>query len=147
MNIQTKYFGEVVIEEKQMIQFPQAIPGFPNQTNFVLLELPNNPIFHVLQSVTDEAVAFIVTNPYHFYKDYAFDLDDSTLELLEIKSEHDILVYVIVSLKEPFTSSTINLQAPIIINQTANKAKQYITNDKVHDTRTPITPSHTKEEK
>ncbi|MEQ6388779.1 flagellar assembly protein FliW [Bacillaceae bacterium S4-13-58] len=130
MNIQTKYFGEIKINEEQMITFSQGLPGFHDQKEFVLLDLPDNPLFQILQSVTEEYVAFIVVNPYHFRKDYEFDLDDSLLDLLQIESEKDVAVFSILSLKDPFETSTMNLQAPVIINAHKKLGKQYITNNK-----------------
>lgn len=135
MNIQTKYFEEIEINEEQIITFSQGLPGFHDQKEFVLLDLPDNPLFQVLQSITEEYVAFIVVNPYYFRKDYEFDLDDSLIELLQIESEKDVAVFSILSLKDPFETSTMNLQAPIIINVNKKLGKQYITNHKDYSTK------------
>ncbi|WP_182199664.1 flagellar assembly protein FliW [Paraliobacillus salinarum] len=141
MNIQTKYHGQIDIENDNILTFPQGIPGFVNEKKFVLLELPGNSVFQVLQSITTSALGFIVINPYQIYHDYAFDLDNHIIEALEIKSPEQVKVVSIVSLKEPFEQSTINLQAPIIINHVNNLAKQYITNEKKHLIKAPLQPS------
>lgn len=138
MNIDTKYFGSIEIDDKEIINFPLGVPGFTSEKRFVLLPLEDNPLFQVLQSTSNTDPAFIVVNPYHFLREYAFDIDDSTIELLEIESEKDVSVLSIVSLKNPFEESTINLQAPVVINPTKNVAKQYVTNSKVYTTREGI---------
>ncbi|WP_138419477.1 flagellar assembly protein FliW [Aquibacillus sediminis] len=135
MNIETKYFGELAINEEKIVTFPQGVPGFVEEKHFVLLPLEKDSVFHVLQSTQNPDPAFIVVNPYHFVRDYAFDLDDNTVELLEIASEKDVLIFSIVSLKDPFEESTVNLQAPVVINQTKQKGKQYITNLKQYSTK------------
>lgn len=140
MKIETKYLGTVEITPSDIVYFPQGIPGFPDINEFVLLNLVDNELFLVLQAVEQNDLAFIVTSPYHFYQDYSFDLDDHTIELLELASEKDVVVYTILTLKEPFNHSTINLQAPIIINQAKQRAKQFITNEKKFLTKAPITP-------
>jgi len=128
MKIQTKYVGEITIDESTIIKFSKGIPGFLNETEFVLLELPGNPLFHILQSIQTRDIAFILTDPYHFYRNYSFELDDNTIETLAIKSENDVLVLSVVTLQQPFANSTINLKAPIIINPNSKYGKQYILN-------------------
>ncbi|MDL4839221.1 flagellar assembly protein FliW [Aquibacillus rhizosphaerae] len=138
MHIHTKYFGEVEVNENDVITFPQGIPGFIEEKQFILLPLEDNPIFNVMQSTIESELAFIVVNPYHFVLDYEFDIDQATLDLLEIEAEKDVQVLAIVSLKDPFVSSTANLQAPLIINQNKRIAKQYITNIKDLSTKESI---------
>src|SRR5699024_4935154 len=128
MNIQTKYLGNIDVEEAKVIQFPAGLPGFIDETKFVLLDLPGNEAFQILQSVTSEHIAFIVTNPYQFYHEYEFELEVNVLESLSINSEEDVIVLTIVTLKDPFHTSTMNLKAPIILNSAEMRGKQYILN-------------------
>ena len=141
MTVQTKYVGEVKLEQENIIHFPNGLPGFFNELKFALLDLPGNPIFQTLQSITTPSLAFIVTNPYHFYQDYTFKLDDTTQEILGIESERDIVVLSIVTLKSPFNTSTVNLKAPIIINSTHNQGKQYVINSDEYPTKASIVPA------
>ncbi|MEN2768736.1 flagellar assembly protein FliW [Ornithinibacillus xuwenensis] len=138
MKIQTKYLGEVDIEDSTIVNFPSGIPGFVEETEFVLLDIPGNPVFQFMQSVHTSQLAFVITNPYHFYKDYQIELDDVTLELLDIKQENEVLVLTIVTLKDPFLTSTINLKAPIIINQKKMIGKQYILNSDEYPSKASI---------
>ncbi|WP_017470756.1 flagellar assembly protein FliW [Amphibacillus jilinensis] len=140
MKIQTKYFGEVEINEQHVITFPNGLPGFQNQKKFILMDLPDNPTFEILQSIDQETVAFVLASPYQFYQDYQIDLDDSILEQLSITTPEDVRVYGILTLKDQFQQSTINLQAPIVLNHKQRLAKQYITNDPNYATRAPIVP-------
>lgn len=126
MDIQTKYLGEVSIDESSIIQFHNGIPGFFDEKQFVLLDLPGNPAFHILQSVLDQHIAFILTDPFNFYQSYTFELDDKTIENLSIQSQEEVAVFSIVTLKQPFEQSTINLKAPIIINSKDKYGKQLI---------------------
>lgn len=124
MHIHTKYLGEMEIEDQKVITFPAGIPGFNDEMEFVLLDLPDNPIFQVLQSIHKVNTAFIVTNPYHFYHDYSFELEEDLLDRLDIQSEKDVVVLTIVTLKDPFHTSTLNLKAPVIINPASKMGKQ-----------------------
>jgi flagellar assembly factor FliW len=135
MKIQTSYHGETLIEDRERLVFKNGIPGFGDETSFVLLPVSENTIFQVLQSTKTPALAFIVTNPFHFFKEYDFTLDDGTLDQLGIQQERDVLVYTILTLKNPFEKSTANLQAPIVINQKNNYGKQVILNHPDYNTR------------
>ena len=134
MNIQTKYLAEVELNEEQVIDFSSGIPGFINETKFILLDLPGNPVFQILQSITTPDIAFVVANPYHFYQDYAFELDVNTKKILAINKEQDVTVFSIVTLKDPFETSTLNLKAPVIINPNSKRGKQYILNEEAYST-------------
>ncbi|MBP1971168.1 flagellar assembly factor FliW [Virgibacillus natechei] len=142
MHLHTKYLGEVEIDASKIIQFPVGLPGFIDETEFALVDFPDNPIFQVLQSVKSVNTAFIVTNPYHFYHDYSFELDDSIVESLEVKSEKDVMVVTIVTLKNPFNTSTLNLKAPVIINPSSKQGKQYILNMDNIPAKAPISPGN-----
>ncbi|MCG3089595.1 flagellar assembly protein FliW [Sporosarcina cyprini] len=135
MQIQTKFHGSIEIQTDQLWAFPKGIPGFEDEKQFVLLPIEGNEVFQVLQSTETPTTAFIVANPYTWADEYTFDIDDPTVELLKIKSEEDIFVLGILSLKQPFENSTINLQAPLIFQAKSRKAKQMILNDNRFDIR------------
>ncbi|WP_079710765.1 flagellar assembly protein FliW [Paraliobacillus ryukyuensis] len=140
MKIQTKYHGEIEITNDEVISFFRGIPGFSDEDKFILLDLQENSLFQVLQSIKTKDLGFIVIDPYHVYSNYAFDLDDQTVENLEITSPEQVKVLAIVSVEDPFEKSTLNLQAPLVINQVNLCAKQYVTNDKNHFIKAPLQP-------
>jgi flagellar assembly factor FliW len=129
MNIETKYFGEMSVEEEKIISFKKGLPGFQDEKAFVLFDFPDNPVFQILQSTVTPVVAFVVTSPYHFYKEYVFDLDEQTKEELVITKPEQVNVLSILTLRDPFADSTINLQAPLIINTDSLHGQQIILSD------------------
>lgn len=147
ITIVTKYLGEIEIEENQIIQFPSGLPGFMGEGKFVVLDIPGNPLFQTMQSVTTPNLAFIVTDPHQFYLDYSFTLDEQILESLAIENEQDVVLLSIVTLKSPFKTSTLNLKAPIIIHSTRNQGKQYILSNDEYLTKAPIVSPNTLEVK
>src|SRR5690625_3333356 len=148
MNISTKYLGDIQIAEENIITFLSALPGLSDEHKFVLLNIPSEATdtFQVLQSVKTTELAFIVTNPYYFYQDYEFTLEDGIIEQLKIAEKEDVIVLAIVTLQEPFEESTINLKAPLIINYKENLGKQYILHTDMYKTRTPLSVSLSKED-
>lgn len=140
MKIKTKYLGELEIDESDIISFANGLPGFNGEKKFILLPIPGTApeTFQTLQSIKTPELAFVVTNPYHIYKDYEFHLDQATIDQLKIKSKRDLFILTIVTLASPFEKSTMNLKAPIIINGQTRLGKQYILNDYTYPTKAPL---------
>ncbi|WP_062108985.1 flagellar assembly protein FliW [Bacillus niameyensis] len=138
MMIQTKYHGEVKVKEDSILTFEKGIPGFPDEKKFTLLPLPDMSSVSVLQSIETPALAFVIADPYSFYKEYNFSLDENTVEQLEISGSEDVSAFVILTVHDPFEKTTANLQAPIIVNVKTNHAKQVILNDENYKTKTPL---------
>jgi flagellar assembly factor FliW len=126
MRLNTKYHNEVEIKEEEILQFEKGIPGFPEETKFVVLPLDEDGSFSVLQSVETSALAFVIASPFAFFPGYDFKLEDSVVEELDLKSENDVIVYSILTVQDPFEKTTANLQAPVIVNNGNKKAKQVI---------------------
>lgn len=144
MLLTTKYLGDIEINEEKIIHFQSGLPGFTEENQFIIIDLPENDLIKILQSVITPDLAFIITNPHYFHKHYEFTLDESTIETLEIKDENDVAVFSIMTLKDPFKDSTINLQAPIIINSRQRLGKQYVINESKYAMRFSISSSSVK---
>ena len=125
MKLTTKHFGLIEINEKGIINFPEGIPGFEEVKKFVLLgnASQDNP-FLWLQSVDRPDLAFVIIDPKIFNPDYIVDVDDSEVEILDIKDNEKVLVYAIVVIPEDPTKITANLKAPVLINTMNNRGKQ-----------------------
>ena len=138
MNIDTKYHGEISIAEEDILVFEKGIPGFPDETKFVLIPVTEDGLFQVLQSTVHPEVGLITTDPFLFKKDYLFSLDDAVVESLGLQSENDVKVMVVITPHEPFNTSTANLQAPVVINVKNKKARQVILNNTAYQIKHPL---------
>ena len=126
MKIQTKFLGEVQIDPASIIQFPQGIPAFEEEKEFVVIPLGAQSPFVTLQSVQTPSVGFMAAYPYHFKPNYAFDLEQEDLQQLQIEKSEDVLVYAILTLKDTLENSTMNLLAPVAINVKKQIGKQVV---------------------
>lgn len=138
MKIQTKYHGEIEVQQKDILHFEKGIPGFLDEKQFTLLALPDQALFTIMQSIATPELAFVLTSPFSFIDKYEFILDDNTIDQLSLINQEDISVLTIVTIQEPFEKTTANLQAPIILNVKNNKAKQVILNDTEYQIRHPL---------
>ncbi|WP_445613097.1 flagellar assembly protein FliW [Geobacillus sp. YF-1] len=139
MKVRTKYHGEIDIAEQDIVRFPHGLPGFANEKRFVPLPLADTP-FVILQSVDTPALGFVLIEPFSYFPSYEFELDEATVEQLEIESERDVAVYVILTVADPFHETTANLQAPVVINVRQRTGKQVILTNTAYKTKHRLFP-------
>ncbi|MGN7296512.1 flagellar assembly protein FliW [Ferdinandcohnia sp. SAFN-114] len=135
MKIDTKYHGEIHIEEKDIITFANGIPGFLEEKKFIFLPFGEDTGISIMQSVSNAGLAFVVTNPFLFLKEYDFTIDDQVVEQLQLESVKDVTVYVILTVQDPFENTTANMQAPVVINSRKQLAKQVILTNTSYQTK------------
>lgn len=140
MKIKTRFMGEVEIKEEEIINFPEGIPGFEESRRYVLLDIPENEVFRILQNVDDEYISFVVTDPWAFLEGYDFSIPDEELAKIHIKKEGQLSVMNIVTLSDDFEKSTVNLLAPVVVNSNERLGKQYVLNSGNYTTKHPLYP-------
>lgn len=130
MQLQTKHFGTIDVEEKDTLYFPSGIPGFENVKKFILLgkQEADNPFFW-LQGVDNPELAFVVTDPFYIKDNYYVDVDDEEIKEIQIKDTENVLTLAIVTIPENVKNMTVNLKAPVLINMKNNMGKQVIMKD------------------
>lgn len=135
MKISTSYHGDIEIDNQQTLTFNQGIPGFLDETEFVILPLPEAEAFQVLQSIQTKELAFIITDPFQFFLDYDFQLEPQEIEKLQLQQAEDAAVYVLLTMSDSVEKITANLQAPVIINTKQQLAKQVILMNTAYETK------------
>ncbi|NGY93094.1 flagellar assembly protein FliW [Bacillus megaterium] len=135
MKIFTSYHGDIEIDNQQTLTFNQGIPGFLEETEFVILPLPEAEAFQVLQSTQTKELAFIITDPFQFFLDYDFQLEPQEIEKLQLQQAEDAAVYVLLTMSDSVEKITANLQAPVIINTKQQLAKQVILMNTAYETK------------
>lgn len=136
--MKTKYHSEVEINENDIWQFENGLPGFPEEKEFCILPLQEDKGFFILQSTKTPEIAFVISNPFSFVPNYEFKIDEQTLEQLELQSKEDLQVLTILTVQDPFEKTTANLLAPLLFNVKNKKAKQMIINGSNYVTKHPL---------
>lgn len=126
MKINTKFFGELEVDEKDIIAFGEGILGFPKLNEYFMIYDGSNEYFNYLQAIDDKNVCFIITSPFLIAPDYSIDINDEIIEKLEIKEEKEVMLYSIVTIPEDVKLMTANLRAPLIINARNRKGLQEV---------------------
>ena len=147
MKCETARFGSVEIQDKDVLMFPDALYGFDQVKEFVLLPLDpkiESPM-EWLQSMKTRELAFIVTDPFLFVPGYEMVLSDNERAQLEIESTESVIVRVIVTIPKVHTEMTANLVAPLVINQGKGLAKQVVLTSAEYDTKHSLMSKKNKE--
>jgi flagellar assembly factor FliW len=136
LQIDTKYSGVTEINSQNIITFNQGLPSFEEEKSFILLPFSEEPgPFSILQSTLTPGLALVVMTPFAFFPDYEADLSDQTLEALQIEKSEDVVVFVVLTLRDTLEESTANLRGPIVINTAKKVGKQIVLNDSAYHTK------------
>ncbi|MBE5939366.1 MAG: flagellar assembly protein FliW [Lachnospiraceae bacterium] len=129
MELTTRIFGTIDIDEEKIITFENGIIGFGDLKRFILIHDAENENASItwLQSIDEPAFAMPVIDPLLVNETYDPIIEDELLMCLGELSAEDILVLVTVTVPSDITKMTCNLMAPIIINANNRKACQVIT--------------------
>ncbi|NLM24519.1 MAG: flagellar assembly protein FliW [Firmicutes bacterium] len=128
MVLNTDRFGEIVVDAEKIITFPSGILGFEKYKRYILLH-EKNSIFSFLQCIDEPELAFVVIMPELIKPDYHVTLEAKHVQDLKLEDAKDGSVYGIVTIPENVADMTINLQAPLVINNKQKLGKQVVLTD------------------
>ncbi len=133
VEVNTRIFGMIAIEEDKIIRFDHGILGFPDLKDFTLIfneEKGADSSIKWLQSLQEPAFAMPVMNPDLVIPGYSPNFAADLLKPLGDNLDgENILMLVTVTVPKDITKTTVNLKAPIIISIENRKAVQLISDD------------------
>lgn len=89
--------------------------------NFVTLELNNEKSLNIN----------LVSINYFKEAKFNFNIDDETLEIMNIKNLEDFKIFFCVVMQKPIEDSIVNLTAPVLINEKDKLIGQYVIKDRI----------------
>jgi flagellar assembly factor FliW len=123
------------------IRLPMGLLGFEKIKDYLLIVNPAEEPFRWLQVKNDEALAFVVVNPFLIAPEYQPDIPQADVEFLGLSSPSEAALYNIVTLHAA-QNATINLKGPIVINRNTGIGKQVvIANAAEYSVRHPLPAS------
>jgi len=141
LKIKTTRFGTISIKKEKTIDMPFGMLGFPDKKKFIILQHREKSPFFWYQSVDDESLAFVITNPFLFKPDYEIDLEDALKEMSwnGVGNEHHLEIYIVVNIPKGLPQKmTGNLIGPILINNKVRQAVQIVISDSPYTHNFPL---------
>jgi flagellar assembly factor FliW len=132
----TTDFGTVEYGSDEPYTFPSGLPGFPQETRFLLLERDPWKPFVFLQSLRDAGLRFITIPVDLVEASYRLDLEPQEGDLL---GESGLLCLGIVTFRDESTP-TVNLLAPVVLSPGRRVGVQSIQNDSGYSHEYPLRP-------
>jgi len=136
MEIVSSRFGVLSVDDQRIITFTKGLLGFPGKSRFALIQTNEENYFFWLQSVEDPNLAFVVTDPSTFFKDYEVPLREETQLELELTDPEAAQVLVICNKVGDWLTG--NLLGPIVVNVALQLATQVVLTEKKWTTRQPL---------
>lgn len=128
IRIQTKAYGPLDVDERQILHFPDGLLGFEKFKDYALLDAAQKPFFY-LQSMDLSELAFVLIDPFLFRPDYSVDADDALLSSVGIERPEDALVLCVVTVPADGSPITANLMGPLIIDRASRRGVQAVMTD------------------
>ncbi|NMB25630.1 MAG: flagellar assembly protein FliW [Firmicutes bacterium] len=136
MRVVTSRFGELEVQESDIITFPRGILGFESIKRYILLG--DGEPFGFLQSLDEPDLTFVVIDPRVLVHDYRVDVPRVEAEEIGIRGQEETAILAIVTIPEDPDKMTANLQAPLLINCVNRQAKQLVLGEGDYNIRHPI---------
>lgn len=130
---QTKFHGDIQYEPQQVLRVPQGLFGFPEEKDFLLLELPSSRPLVFIQSIRSQNLCFLALPVQVVCPDYDLSLRPEDVFALGYSPEcapamgKDLLCLAILTICER-GNATANLAAPLVIDIAAHRGVQAIVN-------------------
>lgn len=125
---QTRYFGTLEYAGESVIDFPAALPGFPEERRFLPVELPEHAPLIFLQSLARPELCFPMLPVASIAADYRLELGPAELEALGLRRQprpgEDVLCLAVIAIAKD--GITANLLAPVVIAIATRRGVQAI---------------------
>ena len=119
MRVQTKFFGEVELDDNKILEFPNGIIGFEDFKKFAIIydvEDDRETKISWLQSLEEPVLALPIVDPLAIVPDYAPMIEDELLKPLGNPTDEDLLFLLVMTVPSDMKKVTANMKAPVIIN-------------------------------
>jgi flagellar assembly factor FliW len=136
MEIVTTRFGTLNVDDDRVIHFPKGLLGFPDHGRYALIQTGEENYFFWLQCVDEPNLAFVVTDPSIFFKDYEVPIKEETQAEIGMTDIAYAQVFVICNKVDEWLTG--NLLGPIVVNAQNRTAQQVVLTDKKWTTRQPL---------
>ncbi len=124
--VRTTRFGELEVDETDVITFDEGLVGFEDFTSAMLVAVDADGLFWWLQSVDQPDAAFLLLTPWPLFPAYEPELPTLDQGLLALDDPADALVFCVVTSHQEPRRLTANLAGPVIVNHRTQRGRQVV---------------------
>lgn len=139
--VPSRNFGAVEFAPGEQFVFPKGLPGFPAETAFLPVEVPDQLPLVYLQSMRTSDLCFVAAPVNCLVADYQLSANAEDLSLIDLGPDAvrgpQTLCLALVCFGEDGTAAA-NLRAPIVVNLRNRRGVQAIQNENRYPIRFPI---------
>jgi flagellar assembly factor FliW len=117
MLIHTVNFGDLELAEDKIITVKERIPGFPQIRRFAFVD--------------KEEVKPLEPG-------YEFQLTESDMADIQSREPREVSVYAVATIPENPQEATLNLMAPIVVNEAERRGKQVVLHQSRYSVKHPL---------
>jgi len=126
LEIDTKKFGRIEIDEEKILTMPDGMLGFEKLKQYVLIRDKSLEPFMLYQAVDNPDLAFFVIDPFIVLKEYFID-QPKVIKAASWHQNDEISYLAVVTIPEKRPEKmTVNLMGPLAINNTSRESYQLI---------------------
>ncbi|MEO5377448.1 MAG: flagellar assembly protein FliW [Magnetococcus sp. DMHC-6] len=127
MEIHGTRFGTLEFDEEEIIFLDDGLLGFPLSKRYLLFPYGEGSSFFWLQSVDEPEIAFIVVNPFDFFSNLEFQVEDEDALAIKLEKGEDVEAFSLVTIPEgrPEEMRT-NLAGPVVVNIANRRGRQIL---------------------
>lgn len=136
-------FGPIEVAQDKILSFSRGLPGFPDCTEFILMDHDRETPLRWLQCVDRPEIAFVVVEPSQVLASYAIEVPPHVLASLgwsqTTHTAEDVVTLLVLNIEG--RKLWANLRAPLIVNASTRRACQMILEDPSLPLRHPLHPT------
>lgn len=143
IEVPSQALGAIEVRPESIMTVAEPLAGFPDTSRYALIEHTReggsaSASVYWLQAVDRPFHAFVVTDPWSVYPEYAPEISDADAAQLGLASFEDARVFGILTVPRTPSEITINLRAPVVVNVVQRLAKQVVVLNDQYGTRHPM---------
>ncbi len=143
MKVETARFGEITLNDDQVIHMPHGMLGFAQSHRFVIIQNRADSPFFWYQCLDDPDLAFVITSPFNFMPEYHPDINAVINEMswrIDAKDAcKELEIYVVVNIPRGAPEKmTGNFMGPLLINPRCRQAAQVVLYDSGYSHKTRL---------
>ena len=127
MHISSRLLGDLDVPLDRVLDFPEGLVGFPDRFRFARIPSGPQSPFESLISMDDPELAFSVGDPVRLVPGYAPPREEAAAALQAQLA--DVCFLALLVIPEDVRDTTINLSAPLAIDQRRRLGRQLLVAD------------------